>query len=223
MFCPVLNPQHVTEHYFNIICRSKSTLWVDLSPLEPPSSQQTSIKATAASLGWGCARGTSDAGRALVALGQGCWWPDEVRPGNVGTTSHQNPTTEVGTWQIAKFMSGGTQAQTAPQKGGHGNSSLPFPRVCCCFSKNTSFCTPHPQTLPPATSIEFAQNTVRNHKKKAGQMFSCTRVSGWERHVAVALVGGHHRSQFARSVCFGARMLLWDSYFFFPEILLEKA
>lgn len=50
----------------------------------------------------------------------------------------------------------------------------------------------HPQNLPPATSIKFAQNTVRSHKKKAGQMFSCTRVSGWKGHVAVALVGGDH-------------------------------
>lgn len=43
-------------------------------------------------------------------------------------------------------------------------------------------------------------------------MFSCTRVSGWERHVAVALVGGDHCSQFAPSVCFRVRMLLWDSF-----------
>lgn len=30
--------------------------------------------------------------------------------------------------------------------------------------------------------------------------------------MAVALVGGDHCSQFAPSVCFGVRMLLWDSF-----------
>lgn len=28
----------------------------------------------------------------------------------------------------------------------------------------------------------------------------------------MALVGGDHQGQFAPSVCFGARMLLWDSF-----------
>lgn len=53
---------------------------------------------------------------------------------------------------------------------------------------------------------------MRNHKKKAGQMFSCTGVSGWERHVAVALAEGEHWGKFAPSVCFGAKMLLWDNF-----------
>lgn len=65
-----------------------------------------------------------------------------------------------------------------------------LPSSVLLFLKKRVILHPHPQTLPPATSIELVQNTVRNHKKKAGQMFSCTRVSGWERQVAVALVGG---------------------------------
>lgn len=39
--------------------------------------------------------------------------------------------------------------------------------VSCVAPKTTHHSAPPPQTLPPATSIKFAQNTVRNHKKKS--------------------------------------------------------
>lgn len=206
MFCPVLHPQHVTEYYFNIVCGSKSTLWGRFeSPGTPFIISKLPSKAPQPVWVGGCARGSSDADRALVALGQGCWWPDEVKPGNVGTTSHQNPTTHMANSKVHIWWDTGSNCTS---KGRSWQFLLALPRSVLLFLKKCIILHPHPQTLPPAISVKFSQNTVRNHKKKAGQMFSCIRVSGWERHVLVALFGGYHWGQFAPRVCFGSRMLL---------------
>lgn len=89
--------------------------------------------------------------------------------------------------QIAKFGLVGQRFKLKLYLKGEVMAAPPCPpqecaAVSCVSPKKHIILHPHPQALPPATSIKFAQNTVRNHKKKAEQMFSCTSFRMGETH-----------------------------------------